>query len=307
MHVPGLRVDGGDHPVRGDPAGDAPPPVGAVGALGRLDVLPGDQRQQRHRLRGLARPDRRSGAARPRSVLRVVDQRRHQRVAGGLVVPGDARLARIVPVMGVAPRAISSAAPGTSRRTRRTAAISWVTVSWVATASSKHRPSPTPAGSCPSAPRSAAITARTASKIRSGRSEARSRLPPHRQRRRVEPLMVDRQPARHLPPQIAAHRLHRLPVREVLQRLQHQHRGDHLGRHRRPAAARTNRSANIPSGNTSPRCSARNAYTLPAGTRCPTNAAASSNCRSTREDPCTPPSPTTPRDQRDMRGCSAES
>jgi len=30
--------------------------------------------------------------------------------------------------------AITSAAPGTSRRTRRIAAINWVTVSWVATA-----------------------------------------------------------------------------------------------------------------------------------------------------------------------------
>ena len=39
--------------------------------------------------------------------------------------------------MGVARAAIRSAAPGTTRRTRRIAAISWVTVSWVATASSK--------------------------------------------------------------------------------------------------------------------------------------------------------------------------
>jgi hypothetical protein len=70
---------------------------------------------------------------------------------------------------------MTSAAPGTSRRTRRTAAINWVTVSCVATASSSTTesnarrvlPVNTPV---------AATTTRTASKIRSGRSEARSRF-----------------------------------------------------------------------------------------------------------------------------------
>jgi hypothetical protein len=47
--VPGIGVHRGDHPVVGDLAGDPPPPVGAVAALGRLDILPGDQRQQRQR------------------------------------------------------------------------------------------------------------------------------------------------------------------------------------------------------------------------------------------------------------------
>ena len=62
---------------------------------------------------------------------------------------------------------------GTTRRTRRIAATSWVTVSWVATASSSSvesnarrvLPLRTPVAS---------ITCRTASKIRSGRSELRS-------------------------------------------------------------------------------------------------------------------------------------
>jgi hypothetical protein len=70
--------------------------------------------------------------------------------------------------------AITSAAPGTSRRTRRIAAINWVTVSWVATASvrivesstRRVRPASTPV---------AATTSRTASKIRFGRAEAASR------------------------------------------------------------------------------------------------------------------------------------
>ena len=70
--------------------------------------------------------------------------------------------------------AITSAAPGTSRATRRIAAISWVTVSWVATASSstvesnarRVFPVSTPvwATTCP-----------TTSKIRRGRAEAASR------------------------------------------------------------------------------------------------------------------------------------
>jgi hypothetical protein len=67
------------------------------------------------------------------------------------------------------------AAAGTSRRTRRMAPTSCVTVSWVATASSSSvesnarrcRPAKTPVW---------AVTARTASKIRSGRSEDRSLL-----------------------------------------------------------------------------------------------------------------------------------
>src|SRR6266545_2701004 len=53
VRVPGLRVDSGDHPVRGDPFGDAPPPVGALGVLDWLHVLPGHQREQRDRLSGL--------------------------------------------------------------------------------------------------------------------------------------------------------------------------------------------------------------------------------------------------------------
>jgi DNA invertase Pin-like site-specific DNA recombinase len=46
----------------------------------------------------------------------------------------------------------------------------------------------------------------------------------------VDPGVVDRQPARHLPPHIAAHRVHRLGIGQVLQGLQDQDRGDHLGR-----------------------------------------------------------------------------
>ena len=52
------------------------------------------------------------------------------RYVGGVTRP---KLARVIRVAEVATRS----APGTTRRTRRMAEISWVTVSWVATASSR--------------------------------------------------------------------------------------------------------------------------------------------------------------------------
>lgn len=54
VRVPGVGVHGGDHPVFGDPAGDAPAPVGAVAVFGRLHVLAGHQRQQRHQVNTVA-------------------------------------------------------------------------------------------------------------------------------------------------------------------------------------------------------------------------------------------------------------
>ena len=51
VRMPGVGIHGGDHPVRRYLPGDLPPPVGAIRALDRLDVLPGHQRQQRHRVR----------------------------------------------------------------------------------------------------------------------------------------------------------------------------------------------------------------------------------------------------------------
>ena len=46
VRVPGLGVHHRDHPIRCDPVGDPPPPVGPVRTLGRFHVLPGDQGQQ---------------------------------------------------------------------------------------------------------------------------------------------------------------------------------------------------------------------------------------------------------------------
>lgn len=69
---------------------------------------------------------------------------------------------------------MSAAASGTSRRARRIAAISCVTVSWVATASSSTVESSARRVFPFSTPVSA-TTARTASKIRFGCSEGASR------------------------------------------------------------------------------------------------------------------------------------
>ncbi len=59
--------------------------------------------------------------------------------------------------------------------------------------------------------------------------------PPVGQRGGVKPGVIQRQAAGDLPPDIAAHRLHRFPVGQIVQRLQHQHRRGHLTRQARPA------------------------------------------------------------------------
>ena len=129
-----------------------------------------------------------------------------------------------------------SAAPGTSRATRRIAAISWVTVSWRATASSRIVESSARRVLPGTAPVSATTSA-TTSKIALRAARGGQPAPPVGQRRRVERGVGDRQPARGLPPQIERQRLDRLPVRQPVQGLQHQHRGHHLRRHTRAAPA----------------------------------------------------------------------
>jgi hypothetical protein len=89
----GLGVDGGDHSVLGDPAGDPP----RSGPLAGLDVLAGDQRQQRDRL-GLLGVKLDIGHC-PEHGQRVVDQSRYQRLGGLGVVPGTFGLARPLVVM----------------------------------------------------------------------------------------------------------------------------------------------------------------------------------------------------------------
>ena len=90
--VPGLGVHRGDHPVFGHLAGNPPPPVPAVRALGGLDVLPGDQGQQRQRRGG--RLIYLHAAEGGHQRVRVVHQGRYQLLLGSRVVPVDLRLAR---------------------------------------------------------------------------------------------------------------------------------------------------------------------------------------------------------------------
>ena len=277
VRVPGLGVDGGDHPVRGDPPGDPPPPVGAVGALDRFHVLAGDQRQQRHRLGG-PRAQFLLGQV-PQQPVRIADQRVDQLLPGRLrrprrspVYPGRRSRARCSVRRSPRPRRAPRGAPGGSPRSTGSPCPGWPP---------RHRApwNPTPAGSCPPAPRSAATTAFTASKIRFGPIRGRQPPPPIRQRRRVKRPRRHRQPARRLPPQIEGDRVHRLAIGQPVQRLQRDHRGHHIGRHTGRPRPDGNRSANISSGNNSRRCAARNANTLPGFSRCPATDSTSSRSR----------------------------
>ena len=63
--------------------------------------------------------------------------------------------------------------------------------------------------------------------------------PPIHQRRRIKPCIVQRHPGRDLPSQITPRRLGGLPIREIMQALQHQDRPHHRRRDRWPALTRT--------------------------------------------------------------------
>ena len=121
MHVAGIGVDGGDHPIGSHLSGDAPASVGAIGALDGFHVLAGDQGQQRHRL-GRARTQVLLGQM-PQQPVGVADQAVNQPIPGLGVVPGDRRFARVVIVVGAAVlpdhlgrRPAPRGAPGGSRR-----------------------------------------------------------------------------------------------------------------------------------------------------------------------------------------------
>jgi hypothetical protein len=171
-------------------------------------------------------------------------------------------------------RLITSPAPGTTRATFRIAATSWVTVSWVATASSNtagsthrfRRPRKIPV---------CAMSSATASNTRSGRSEAAIRL---RQYTRTDGSKLIASSDR---PQATFHRRSYFSASAVWVS---DRSYSSLSTSTEPARSAGsdgrpvrdgNRSAMKLSGNSSVRCSARNANTLPGATRCPVTSPAS--------------------------------
>jgi hypothetical protein len=115
--------------------------------------------------------------------------------------------------------------------------------------------------------------------------------PPIDQRRRMKAPVVQGHPHGDLPAQIAAGRLRRLTIRQVVQALQGQDRGRHRRRQRRTSPARGEQVRELLVGKQLPTMVARNQNMLPSGTKCPTSAAASNSLRSAGSTPCTPSLP----------------
>ena len=226
-----------DDPVRGDPLRDAPASVGAVGALGRFHVLPGDQRQQPDRL-GSPGSELLLGQVAEQPV-RIGDQRVDQFRAGRLVVPGDARLARAACSRGaVQCSAITAAAPGTSRRDpadRRDQLGDRVLGGHRVI---EHRGVQRPPGLARSTPRSARPPPAPHQRSGSAGREAANR------RRQYVNVVAWNPAAVTGSPHAAFHRRSKVTastvssIRQPVQRLQHDHRGHHIGRHARPPPTR---------------------------------------------------------------------
>ena len=225
--MPRIRVHRGHNPAGGHLAGDAPPPIGAVRSLRRFYILPGDQRQQRQRpLRHLVPLVLIDLGERREQRVRVVDQRRDQRVLRAGLVPVDPRLTRAAVIVPSAhrrdrlgrtrhqtacppdrrnqlgDRVLGSDRVGQDRGIHRTFAA----------------PTQDP-GLLDHLPHRLVDPMR---QLRLGQS-----LTPIHQRRGIKSLMVQRHSGRDLPPQITPGRLSSLPIRVIMQRLQHQDRSHH--------------------------------------------------------------------------------
>ena len=162
-----------------------------------------------------------------------MDQSVDQRRLGEVVVPGDEGLARVVVV--VRARAPPRRASGTTRRTRRMAAINWVTVSWVATASSSSVESR--ARRCLPRKHPGRVDDR-AHRLEDpfgalGLAQSRA---PIREHRVVKARLVEGQPAGHLPADPVGQRPSGLAIRESLEGLEDHDRGHRVGRDRGPTA-----------------------------------------------------------------------
>jgi hypothetical protein len=228
VDVPAVGVDGGDHPVRGSARRDPPAPL----AVARLDVLAGDQRQQADRFAG--RAIELESVDSGEHDERVVDQSGHELLAGFVVVPGDAWLARIAVVMAGQlehRRLGDEAADPADRRDQLGHRV--LRGDRVIQHGRVQRP-PHLAFEDPGR-----IDHRAHRVEDPLRPLADAQLvAPQREHRRVEPLIIERQTGRDLPTQIGPQRRDRVAVRQALQGLQHHRRGDHIRRHRRTTPTR---------------------------------------------------------------------
>ena len=280
VHVPGLGVDRGDHPVRGGALGDPP----LAGPVAGFDVLAGDQRQQGHCV-GL-RLGELELLGGPHKLVGVIDQLGHEPVDIGGVVPVTRRPARLQVVL--APPHLGEfgdelADPADLGGQHRDRVLAGHCVSSTVESSARRcLRAMTPVS---------AITARTAWKIRSGSSLARSLL-----RHDVNTVGWNAS-------SVSARPVAAFQAMSVCNARQAS-RSERLSRAWSTITAATtsagtdgrprpdgNKSENISSGNSRWRCPAKNACTDPSPRRWLHSAAASSSSRSGRDDPCTPALP----------------
>ena len=219
-----------DDPVLRDAAGDAPPPRNR---RVRLDVLARHDAQQAHGVRRVAVEVQARHGAQGRQG--VIDQRVHEvrprarvgPVAVGLGPPG------VVVVRGHRRRGglrHQAAHPADLRADHRDGVLGRHGVL-------QQRRVQRPAGL--PRQRAALIDHRPHRVEDQPRAVAAAQpRPPQHQHRVMERPLQQAQPRRGLPPQVALQALNRLPVRQALQGLQHQHRRHHRPRHRRAAPPR---------------------------------------------------------------------
>jgi hypothetical protein len=141
--VPGLRVDDADHPVRCDLPNDPPPRrITRIVRVDEFDVLPGDQREQPDRIRRRTRRLLRQRGEHGQGVR----TRASTSVSRAACRSRRSAACRVVVVMRRRHPRDDRSGAGHLAADPRTAAISCVTVSCVATASSEHGRVQRPAG-----------------------------------------------------------------------------------------------------------------------------------------------------------------
>ena len=233
--MPRIGVHHRDHPVLSGLPGDPPPPICPVAAFRGLHVLPGDQRQQP--CRGGRVLIQFTVAQHGEQRMRVVHQGRDQAILRLRVIPVDLRLTRPgVVVAGAQLRDLRCGSrhhPGHPADRGNQLGDGVLGRHRIRQDRGVHRPA-APALQHPGLrdyPRDRLIDP-----VRALR--ARQPPPPVHQSGGIEARVIQREPARRLPPQVTPGRLGRLGVGIVMQHLQDHDRGHHARRDRRPALPR---------------------------------------------------------------------